>query len=73
MLNPPSILITSPVCHRDASLIRYTAMAPKSSGVPQRRMGMRGITASTNLSQEKSRSVIAVSTQPGMMALAVIL
>ncbi|WP_419553105.1 hypothetical protein [Candidatus Poriferisodalis sp.] len=27
-----------------ASLMRYTAMVPKSSGTPHRRMGMRGIT-----------------------------
>ena len=73
MLKPPSILMTSPVCQRAASLIRYTAMAPKSSGTPHRRIGMRGITLSTNLSQVNNRSVIAVSIQPGMTALALIL
>ena len=38
----------SPVWYALAPLIRYTAMPPKSAGVPQRRAGMRGITASTN-------------------------
>ena len=34
--------IESPVWKDEAELIRYTAMPPKSSAAPQRRIGTRG-------------------------------
>ena len=45
-------------------------MPAKSSPVPQRRTGTRGSTLSTKRSQRRVRSVIGVSIQPGMIALA---
>ena len=42
----------------------------EATSPPQRRTGTRGSTRSTNLSQWKARSVIAVSIQPGRIALA---
>ena len=45
-------------------------MPPKSSPVPQRRMGMRGSTFSANFSLPMALAVMSVSIQPGRMALA---
>jgi hypothetical protein len=48
-------------------------MPPKSSISPQRRAGMRGITAPANLSLPTDFSVISVTIQPGRMLLTRIL
>jgi hypothetical protein len=45
-------------------------MPPKSSPVPQRRMGMRGSTLLANFSLAMALAVMSVSIQPGRMALA---
>src|SRR5436305_13579896 len=68
---PPSITKQSAVWYDDALLIRYTAMPPKSLGSPKRRIGIRGITAATNLSSASTRAVMSLLIQPGRMALAV--
>src|ERR1700730_14364146 len=46
-------------------------MPPKSSGSPNRRTGIRGITLATNFSLAMMPAVISLLIQPGRMALAV--
>src|SRR3954447_21742627 len=65
---PPSITKQSAVWYDDALLIRYTAMPPKSLGSPKRRIGIRGITAATNLSSASTRAVMSLLIQPGRIA-----
>jgi hypothetical protein len=60
---------SSPRCDKDdALLIRYTAMPPKSDGSPKRRIGIRGITAATNLSSASTRAVMSLLIQPARIA-----
>ena len=48
-------------------------MPPKSARVPQRRMGMRGITLPENFGLAIELAVMSVSIKPGAMQLTVML
>src|SRR5260370_37664361 len=56
------------VWYDDALLIRYTAIPPKSEGSPNRRIGIRGITAPTNFSLAMIPAVLSLFLQPGQAA-----